>query len=639
MSRRLTTTPLAEPCRAKQVLNGRAIVDPADGRERFWLTNMNEQSGGELIAVDFERDAADVYYWPAGQGSWCILPLPGERLAISTYYDGKFLVFDLKRKAFTRVVGFPGESYIWDMAVGRDGRVYGGTYSGAKLGCFDPDTGQFEDCGTPVAGTGNLYLRHVVATPGGDIACYFGYESHHLLIYRIETKTFEPVPGLGRDYAADPVISLRGHFYVIEQERGLRAFRGPELAPVDELPLPPCPEEGGWKSIAGFSTDERVVLATHGKNWLWRPETGGLEMIFAVNTRGGRVYDLSRDGRILGVRGQDYFVAPPGASDIELRRIPAESRPRPFHFLVGGDPTGQKPGRLWGGPSFGQTVCSYDIATGGVENTGAVIDSSGEVYGAVEVGGKLYTASYSGADFAVYHPSQPWDQWHGVNPRHIGSVRERGQCRPTGRMKRGPDGKLYSGWQAEYGRYGGALVRLDPETDRITVWVDPLGDEAILSLAVDDRYAYLGTFHGANGLPTRPGDGQFGVFDLREERVAFQQRMPGQPAVRSIGALVEPRFALFPHRDKLHVFDAEALTFREDVEVPLPGSPGWAEDSLLAPDGYLVFARGVWLVLLHPELRVETLGPLDQPVGHMAFGADGRLYVNSGTKLYRLDGV
>ncbi|HQI76501.1 MAG TPA: hypothetical protein PK384_08330, partial [Candidatus Latescibacteria bacterium] len=52
----LVVTALADPVRAKQVLAGRAAVDPVDGREKFWITNMNEQYGGELIAIDFEAD-------------------------------------------------------------------------------------------------------------------------------------------------------------------------------------------------------------------------------------------------------------------------------------------------------------------------------------------------------------------------------------------------------------------------------------------------------------------------------------------------------------------------------------------------------------------------------------------------------
>ena len=272
-------TALADPVRAKQVLSGRVITDPVDGREKFWITNMNEQSGGELISVDFDRDTAEVFGWPAGHGSWCVLPLPKDRLAISTYYDGKFLLFDMVKRQFTYVIDFPGESYIWTMAEGSDGRVYGGTYSGAKLGCFDPDSGEFEDCGSPVAGTGNLYLRTVTTTPGGDIACTFGYERSSTQVYRVAKRRFEYLLPGNPDFTGSPLASLRGHLFVSDGERGLMAFQGPELKPVDRLPLPKCPGGKAWTGVARFSTDERVYLTVGQQLWLWLPETGRLALV------------------------------------------------------------------------------------------------------------------------------------------------------------------------------------------------------------------------------------------------------------------------------------------------------------------------------------------------------------------------
>jgi outer membrane protein assembly factor BamB len=629
MSRSLNVTPVAEPCRARQVLDGRVVVDPTDGRERLWLTNMNEAQGGELIAVDFERDTAEVHVWPAGQGSWCVLPLPGDRLAVSTYYDGKFLLFDMRSKEFTRVIGFPGESYIWTMAVGSDGRVYGGTYDGAKLGCFDPDTGQFEDCGSPVEGTGNLYLRTVMPTPNGDIACTFGYETPSLQVYRIATKRFE----LLADESCGLSAMVRDHVFISHPVDGLTALVGDGTSSAAELPLPECPVEGGWSGVSAFSTDQRVYMTADGGHWCWEPDRDGLEMVFDVDLRGGRIMDVSADGRIMGVRGQDYFVAQPGDTDIELRRIPGTSSGRPMHFLVGDDK-----GRIWGGPPFGQTVCSYEIAIGAIENTGAVVDSGGEVYGAAAIDGKLYTASYAGADLAVYDPSEPWDQWNGVNPRHIASVKDHNQCRPTGRMFAGEDGNLYSGWQAAYGRYGGALARLDPRTDEVTVWEDPLGDEPVMAMALDDRYVYLGTGHGANGLPTREGDGQFGVFDIEREEIVFSKRMEGMSGVGSLGALGNPRLALIPEGDMLHVFDADRMAFLDPLTVEVEGADWWREDVLLG-DGYVLYSRGTWLVKVDADLRVELIGPLDMSVDHMAFGSDGALYFTSDTTLYRAEGL
>ncbi|HRU23802.1 MAG TPA: hypothetical protein P5569_07635 [Candidatus Latescibacteria bacterium] len=633
-------TALADPVRAKQVLSGRVITDPVDGREKFWITNMNEQSGGELISVDFDRDNAEVFGWPAGHGSWCVLPLPKDRLAISTYYDGKFLLFDMVKRQFTYVIDFPGESYIWTMAEGSDGRVYGGTYSGAKLGCFDPDSGKFEDCGSPVAGTGNLYLRTVTTTPGGDIACTFGYERSSTQVYRVAKRRFEYLLPGNPDFTGSPLVSLRGHLFVSDGERGLMAFQGPELKPVDRLPLPKCPGGKAWTGVARFSTDERVYLTVGQQLWLWLPETGRLALVHDVDLRGGNIFDVAADGRLLGIRGQDYFVAQPGTRTIALRRIPAESKGRPFHFMAADLPGSPEPHRIWGGPPFGQTVACYEIGSGKVINTGAVVDSGGEVYGGVALNGKIYTASYAGADFAVYDPAQPWNQWEGINPRHLGSIKTHRVCRPTGRMYLAPDGNLYSGWQANYGEYGGALARLNPATEEITVWRNPLGDEPIISLAVDDTYAYMGTDHSANGLPRREGKGQFGVWSLKEERVVFQRRMETMEGVGHIGVSTGPRLAMFPEGDELHVFNAERMEFERNVAAAVPDSPGWCEDVLRSFDGtWVLYARRNYLIKVHRDLSVEVLPPIEHAINHMAFGPDGNLYFSSGTTLYVLEGL
>ncbi len=635
MPRELTAIPLAEPCRAKQMLYGCLVPDPSDGRIRLWLTNMNETSGGELIAVDLESDTGEIYRWPAGHGSWHILPVADEKLVISTYYDGKFIVFDMKTKTFPLVVDFPGESYIWNMAQGCDGRVYGGTYSGAKLGAFDLETGTFEDCGTAVAGTGDQYLRHVKATPSGDIACTFGFAKKLFAVYKVREKKFVT---LWEDDDVSPIAALRGNLFVSSEQRGLVALAGDEPWETEQPPLPGCPVEGGWTGVHGFSTDSRVFLRTKEAGlWRWSPDSDSLDLIFTARVRGGSLVGVTPDDRVVGIRGQDYFIST-GKNDFELRRVPVESSGRPMHFLVGGSS-----GRIWGGPPFGQTVCYYEIESGDYHNTGAVVDAGGEVYGAVEVDRKLITASYSGGDFAIYDPEQPWNQWNGINPRPIGSVSEQGLIRPTGRMKRGPDGMLYSGWQAKYGTYGGALVRLDPSTDEITVWKDPLGPEPVVALAVDNRLAYVGTNLSANGLPTKPGDGQFGVIDLKTGGVVFAKRMDGRQSVSPIGAIRGPngaRLAVLPTRTAIDVFDSDSLEFQERIEessVGTPESPWYGEDVLTTEDGALIFSRGPWLVKIGGDLSIEHFGPLPWNPNHVTLGADGMIYACNGPTLYRID--
>lgn len=625
----LVFEPLCQPCRAKQVLAGLCVADREDGRDRFYLTNMNETSKGELIEIDFERNQATAHVWPAGDGSWGVIEIPGDRLAVSTYFDGKFLIFDLREKRITHVHDFPGESYIWNMALGGDGRIYGGTYPGAKLGALNPDTGVVEDCGAPTPP--NTYLRTVTGTPGGKLLCSLGMAKAALKVYDPKTGTFADLPGEDLAGRFSGAVTYRDHLLIALSGGGLAAFRGPGLDPTPEVPLPACPDAGGWTGMAGFTTDELAWLYS-GKR-LYRYEAGPdrLELAVDLDLRGGTIYAVSRAGELLGVRGQDYFVLKPGAGDVDLRRIPTEGRGRRMHFLVGDDR-----GRIWGGPTFGQTVFSFEVATGKVENTGAVVDRGGEVYGAVAHGGKLYTASYSGGDLAVYDPLMPWDQWNHRNPRPLGSVDKNNQIRPTGEMLLGPDGNLYSGWQAIYGRYGGALVRLDPRTERITTWEDPLGEECVTALATDDRRLYLGTGHGANGLPAREGDGHFAVWDIAAEKIVFRQRIPGENSVGRIGVSRTAGKVYVGVGGALRVFDVKSMSFAGTIEADVSEMPeGWGRD-FLEREGTMLCSRGPHLLRLLPgEGRIERLGTAPGPIHRMAPGSDGKLYFNIGPTLYR----
>ena len=59
---------LGQPCRAKNILAGCVVTDRQDGRERFVLTNMNEDTGCELIFIDYEKNTGRVVHAPAGSG-------------------------------------------------------------------------------------------------------------------------------------------------------------------------------------------------------------------------------------------------------------------------------------------------------------------------------------------------------------------------------------------------------------------------------------------------------------------------------------------------------------------------------------------------------------------------------------------
>ncbi|HUW60232.1 MAG TPA: hypothetical protein VMZ06_04425 [Candidatus Bathyarchaeia archaeon] len=547
--------PVGQPCRAKNVLAGCVVTDRATGREQFVVSNSSEEAGLELIFIDPDANTGRVFRAPAGQGSWCIREVPGDRLVISTYYDGKFLVFDLNTMQFTQALQVPGESYVWDVAIGSDGRVYGGTYPGGKLAAMDLNTYAVEVCGAPAPP--NMYLRNVSSTKDGRIICNFGMEAPVTLVYDPAAKTFSPV------------------------------------------------------TDADKKGDEAVTAVAE------------------VDLRGGRVLAADGQGRLLGIRGQDYFVLKSGDKDLALRPFPVESAPRPLMFL-NSDPQG----RLWSGPHFGQTLCWLDPETKEFGNTACVCDSGGEIFDVAFAQGLLFTVSYAGGDITKYDPSQPWDQWNNKNPKGLAHLATRGFIRPVAGIHLAPDGKLYSGWMGKYGAYSGAIAITDPETGETDLIENPLGEKTINGLCVDDTRIYASTSLGANGLPAKPNDTpSFGVFDIKTREKLHERIFQGAHDVRIYGKT--GNLVVVVAAGKLHFFDAA----KSEWLAGLPDNlPRLASNSAVLQGRVLWYGSGKSLVRLDLDTwKFEPVAETPDSLRNVAITPNGTVYVSSGSTVYRLN--
>jgi hypothetical protein len=614
---------LGQPCRAKQVLAGRVVVDRADQRDRFVLTNDNETQGLELIFLDYEKNTGKMYVAPAGAGSWALKEVPGDRLVIGTFYDGTFIVFDLRAMKYIKTAKFPGEDYIWNLALGRDGRVYGGTYPGGKLGALDLTTFAVEDCGAPASP--NLYLRTVSATPAGLILCSFGQEKPTILLYDPTTKKFSPPPASLEGIAAG--VAWSGYFLARD-----RAFKGDSFRAVGPLPFPAPPvEKGAWFVDTELTTPNAVFIKQGNAFYRFRKGDKAISLIADIDLRGGRAMAANFRGELLGVRGQDYFVIKPGDRDLKLRPVPVEGRGRPMLFLKAGPD-----GRLWGGPHFGQTLFWLDPQTKKFYNTGTVCDAGGEVYDVAFLAGKIYTASYAGGDITCYDPSLPWDQWDLKNPKPVAKVGP-AYIRPTGGILAGTDGKLYSGWMAKYGTYGGAVAVTDPATGQTDLIENPLGAQGIVGLALDRGLAYVGTTLEANGLPEKKGESpHFGVVDLAAKRVAFKAPFQGAKAVYSVVFDAKTARVAMLVDKRLRVFDPRKKAF---ADAAFAGVPEITAARLAAPGKGFVYA-GTDKDAIRVNLKtgaVKVLARAPAPVTNIAVDNHGIVYIACEADVYRID--
>lgn len=618
---------VGQPCRAKQILGTLMVTDRHDGRERLVLLNDNETAHCQILYIDFEKDTGEVFTAPAGAGSWTGIEVPGDRLVIGTFYDGCFMVFDLKTKTFAKVAKFPGEEYIWNQVLGADGRVYGGTYPGGKLGALNLDTYTVEDLGNPAAP--NQYLRNVSRTPWGQLVANFGMSHSTTKIYDIKSKAWQDVPGLKAEQQFGIGVTWNGYFIVNDPRVSrVQAFKDASLVPLPELPFPVPP--GAPFSVNTVLSDEKTLYLLQA-NAVFRFRADDrdrkLTKMADIRLNGGHYVAVAKDGSLLGLRGQSYFVVKPGDKAIKLRPIPVESTGRPSLFLEG-----DANGRIWGGPHFGQTVYYYDIKTGKTVNTECVCDSGGEVYDVAFRKGRVYTASYAGGDITEYDPTQPWDQWNHKNPKPVARVSP-AFIRPTGGIRTGPDGKLYAGWSAKYGVYGGAISVTDIDAGKTTLIENPLGAQGIQSFDVDRKNVYVGTNLGASGLPNQPGQAKFGMVDLATRKTVFQKSFDSG-AVSHV--TVEPKTSLvtFTVKSTLYLFDPKTSAV---TEKPIADLPKITAGSILPlGDGTLITACGKQIVRIDLAARSFKV-IVESPVGPgpIALASDNRLYFTHEADLYR----
>jgi hypothetical protein len=291
-------------------------------------------------------------------------------------------------------------------------------------------------------------------------------------------------------------------------------------------------------------------------------------------------------------------------------------------------------GRLWGSPPSAATLFRLEPRTKKITHTGTVVDAAGAVLDMVFLDGIMYAVAYSGGDIVKYDPGKSWDQWHENNPRTIASVGQRGFIRPTGGIVAGPDGKLYSGWMAKYGVYGGAVATTDPKTGHTELLENPLGEQEIAGLATDGTLLYVGSGLVANGLPNKRGESpSLGIIDPRTKKVIWQQAIAAATRVRPLGYDAKTHTVPVDIDGHIRLFDTRARALAPArPEAPALGSANAA----VTGDGRLYYGSGTQVIELNlASGAVKPLARAPAAVNNIT-ATDERVYISVGIDVYTL---
>ena len=224
-------------------------------------------------------------------------------------------------------------------------------------------------------------------------------------------------------------------------------------------------------------------------------------------------------------------TAPAITVDLEARTYTLDGEARTFDYTpkVATDIVGLHrgpDGNIYGSTIISMHVFKFDTQARQLSDLGRVGFGHGEVYDVIAHRDKLYMGSYTGAYWAVYDPTKPWNprpdvggQAPDANPRCFGQMGH-DMNRPF-EYAVGPDDRIYIACRADYGLTGGGMVRFDPASEEMRVFRDEL--QSVQSITADDRYVYGGTsISGGRGSIEPTSQARFFMFDPQSERRVYE---------------------------------------------------------------------------------------------------------------------
>ncbi|HZT32705.1 MAG TPA: hypothetical protein VFA33_22645 [Bryobacteraceae bacterium] len=553
---------------------------PTPASERLYLSYLYLNNTIEVVSVDPATGSFQVFSNPAPteSGARNMVVGPDGKIYLGTLPNAHLLQLD-PRAGKLIDLGRPSqtESYIWDVAVGPDRKIYGATYPQAKLVRYDPATNKLEDLGRmdPVE-----QYAHSVAGTGDFVYVGIGTSKANIAVYQISTGQHREI------LPADAQVVAQATVYMGQD--------GKVYGRVESR----CFRLEGWTCTPIPAAEAAPAVA---------------------NNR-------LRDGRSVTVEDNTLRISDPRGGGITERKFGYQGNTLPvFRVAFGPDD------RLYGSTILPIHLVRFDEAQRAFQEIGGL--GGGEVYSFLTLRGRLLMGAYSGlAPLMSYDPAQAFHP--GVNPVLVEYAGQDHGWRPEA-MIAGPDGRVYLGPVAGYGRLGGPLTIWDPATNQVTSYPQLVQDQSPVSLArAGDLIAGGTTVGGGGGSHPTQTEAKLFLWDPQGARKIFET-VPVARA-RNINDLIAgPDKMIYGIAGQtLFVFDPATRQIVHTAPVPFHSAP-YNSVAVGADGGIWGLAReGIFRI--DPRTRAATLvASAPRPITAGFDLRGGAIYFTSEAVLYR----
>jgi streptogramin lyase len=527
---------------------------PEAGSERLYLSYVYVDNTLDIVAVDPQTGKYQLFANPApGEtGARSMAVGPDGCIYLGTLPHAHFFKLDPRANKLIDL-GQPaaGEQYMWEVAFASDGKLYGVTYPHAKLVRFDPKDSKLEDLGR--LDPTEEYARFIATSDEGFVYAGIGTTKANIAAYEIATGETREILPAELQRIGQPVVhrGRDGHAYAKLSHHFFRldGFIATPIEAKDSVPA----------ASSTLLHDGRELTV----------KEGTLETSDAAHEH--------TSTQPLRYRGNALNLFRLGMADD--RHLYASSA-LPIHLLRIDAPT-----RTW---------------------TPLGILGDGEIYSFLAHDQHLLAASYAGIaplfDFKPGHVFRKTETTH--NPV-LTQLPASSDWRPQAMIK-GPDGKVYIGAVAGYGKLGGPLVMWDPATAKVTPFHHVVADESVVTLSVWNNLIVGGTtVAGGGGSHPTHSEAHVFLWDPSTQSKVFDVvPVPGATAINDL--VTAPNGLIYGFAgDVMFVLDAQARSI--ETRVPVSFSPTIYNAIGVGSDGMLWGLAPTGIFRVNPETREATL--------------------------------
>lgn len=539
-------------------INGATLGRDAAGRPILYAVVTGAQGhDARLVGIDPDGGVVGLDLpLPGALGAWTAVAAADGSIVIGTYSGGRLYhyrpgadeVTDLGR-------GIDGDTFVWTLAAAPNGTVYAGGYPSGGVVGWHPDGG-FHPVGPVPLCPPEQYVRSLAYDSDTGLL-FAGIGAHAALMVGRPDRDDSWVDVLPAEHRADAfgynLTAGAGHVVVrltpseqtfvlriTERDGTIEATTVADLGATDYPGASPLVDGRFYVSVGGrlrcydLAADDVVELGVdlgiEPRAWgVVDADSAGLPALLGVSRSGTIASYRIETGTLSHTEAHGLPTAP---TDIQSIANGPDGNIYSTGFLIGGMGVYT--------PMRGRGVEHHPV---------------GQAEGLATLGDALYLGIYPHARIQRYLPATPFAA--GRNPRELRALHDYGQDRPYG-MLAAPDGKLYIGTMAAYGRLPGALTVYDPTTERFSVHADVVPDQSIHTLAYRDGIVYGGSliWGGLGVEPTRDA-ATFFAFDPDSGGVTHHDLpVPGLRAVFGVSVGPDDRLWMLAERYLL-IFDPD----------------------------------------------------------------------------------